>query len=168
VPTAFPTCGWIVFTAVCARLIFTTSLLGQEPRFVTYSGSERRPPEDMKKLAQMTLHECPPRSRTCEEIQFLIRSLIRRGPGGGRQSCCQSISRRSHTNTPLFHHMAVDHRGRNILMSKQLLHRTNIIPCFEQMSRKRIAENVATDCLNRPLYRTSNGTGQEKEKRQEA
>jgi hypothetical protein len=40
--------------------------------------------------------------------------------------------------------MGVDHRGTDIIMSKQLLHRSDVIPVFEQMGRKRVTQSMAT------------------------
>jgi len=37
--------------------------------------------------------------------------------------------------------MGVDHSGSDIVVAKKLLHRSNIIPVFEQVSRKGMAES---------------------------
>src|SRR5437762_541853 len=40
--------------------------------------------------------------------------------------------------------MGVDHRGADIIMSKQFLNRSDVIPVFEQMCCKRMPQRMAT------------------------
>ena len=43
--------------------------------------------------------------------------------------------------------MGINHRGLDILVSEQFLHRANVITCFQQMSRKTVPKSVRTDRL---------------------
>ena len=44
-------------------------------------------------------------------------------------------------------HVRVDHRGQHIFVTEQFLHSADIIPVFQQMSSKTVAERVATCSL---------------------
>jgi len=44
-------------------------------------------------------------------------------------------------------HVGVNHRGFDILMAQQFLNRADVIPIFQQMGRKRVAESVTTRTL---------------------
>ena len=43
--------------------------------------------------------------------------------------------------------MSINHRGTHIRMPQQFLHRSDIRPGLEQMSRETVAKRVATDLL---------------------
>src|SRR5690349_9864479 len=60
------------------------------------------------------------------------------------------IERAAHTSAAPIQDVDLDHRGTDIAMAQQLLHRTDVIPIFNQVRRKRVPECVAAPMLGYP------------------
>ena len=58
------------------------------------------------------------------------------------------IQRAAHALAAPIENLCVDHRGRYILVPKQLLHSTDIVAIFQQMRCKRVPERVAGGMLH--------------------
>jgi hypothetical protein len=63
-----------------------------------------------------------------------------------RQSRC--IDGTSNTERAAIQHMRIDHRRADVRMSEQLLHRSNVVPVFQQVCRERMRGT----CGSRPAW----------------
>ena len=57
------------------------------------------------------------------------------------------VQRATHSPSPAVEHMRVDHRRPHVFMSQKFLHGADIVTIFEQVSRKRMPECMATSAL---------------------
>ena len=80
-----------------------------------------------------------------------------RGVDGGREvlgrQVVEQVERAAHAGDAFLHHVEVDHGGVGILVTKQQLHRTDVVALFKQMRGEAMAERVtrhAFDYLGSP------------------
>src|SRR5450432_3988469 len=54
------------------------------------------------------------------------------------------VKRAAHAVRPLSHHVRVDHRGLEVGMAQQLLHRADVVAILKQVGREAMAQRMAT------------------------
>ncbi len=62
------------------------------------------------------------------------------------------VGRAQHSSTAPVQNVRVDHRRSHVLMAQQFLHRSDIIPVFQQMGGKRVPQG-ACEKIGKPLER---------------
>src|SRR5206468_3919395 len=67
----------------------------------------------------------------------------------------EAIRRTPYRTRPAVEHVRVDHRGADITVAEQLLHRANVVPVLQQVGSEAVAEGVAGRRLTDP--RAQNG-----------